>query len=88
MINEDTPLWRLTVSEFMQLMGKPTEKQEQTTTSEKWIVHGISGIMEVFNCSRATAQRIKNSGKIDKAIVQVGRKITIDADLAMELLKK
>jgi hypothetical protein len=32
-----------------------------------------------------TANRIKQSGKIDKAITQIGRKIIVDAELALEL---
>ena len=36
----------------------------------------------------ATANRIKKSGKIDKAITQIGRKIIIDAELALELAGK
>ncbi len=39
------------------------------------------------NCSGAalpTANRIKKSGKIDKAITQIGRKIIVDAELALE----
>ena len=33
----------------------------------------------------STANKIKKSGKIDKAITQVGRKIVVDAELALEL---
>ena len=39
----------------------------------------------LFGCSLPTANRIKQSGKIDRAITQVGRKIIVDADLALEL---
>ena len=35
-----------------------------------------------------TANRIKKSGKIDKAITQIGRKIIVDAELALELAGK
>ena len=41
-----------------------------------------------FGCSIPTANRIKRSGIIDGAITQVGRKIVIDADLALELAAK
>ena len=34
------------------------------------------------------ANRIKKSGKIDKAITQIGRKIIVDAELALELAGK
>jgi hypothetical protein len=32
-----------------------------------------------------TAHRIKKNGKIDGAITQIGRKIIVDAELALEL---
>lgn len=55
---------------------------------EKRFVHGIQGIAKLFNCSTATANRIKSSGKIDEAITQVGHKIVVDADLALELARE
>lgn len=39
-------------------------------------------------CGLPTANRIKKSGKIDKAITQIGRKIIVDAELALELAGK
>ena len=53
--------------------------------SSKKYVYGIAGIARIFGCSMPTANRIKQSGKIDKAITQIGRKIIIDSDLALEL---
>ena len=53
-------------------------------TSPKY-VYGLSGIAQLFGCSIPTANRIKKSGKIDKAIKQIGRKIIVDAELALEL---
>ena len=41
-----------------------------------------------FKCSIPTANRIKKSGVIDAAITQVGRKIVVDVELALELAKK
>ena len=46
------------------------------------------GIARVFGCSVPTANRIKKSGIIDKAITQIGRKIVVDADLALSLAKE
>ena len=43
---------------------------------------------KLFGCSLPTANRIKKSGKIDKAITQIGRKIIVDAELALELAGK
>ena len=45
-------------------------------------------IARVFGCSVPTANRIKKSGIIDKAITQIGRKIVVDADLALSLAKE
>ena len=39
----------------------------------------------VFGCSIPTANRIKKSGRINRAITQIGRKIIVDADMALEL---
>lgn len=90
----NTPIWQLTVGEFLdmqqqhiELYGKPIN-EEEPPCNDKRFVYGISGLAELLNCSKATAQRIKNIGVIDKAIIQFGRKITIDADLALELIQK
>ena len=48
----------------------------------------IEGIAQVFGCSVPTANRIKRSGIIDAAITQVGRKIIVDADMALALAKE
>ena len=63
------------------------QPQPVTDTSRKY-VYGIPGIARLFGCSLPTANRIKKSGKIDKAITQIGRKIIVDAELALELAGK
>ena len=66
-----------------------TEAQPQPITDrERKYVYGIPGIAKLFGCSLPTANRIKKSGKIDKAITQIGRKIIVDAELALELAGK
>ena len=50
-------------------------------------VYGIRGIAQTFNCSESTALKIKKSGVIDKAISQIGKKIVVDPELALELCK-
>ena len=69
---------QMTGFEFMELMS----------SKQKQYVYGIEGISSLFNCSIPTANRIKASGKIDKAIKQIGRKIIVDAELALELAGK
>lgn len=63
-------------------------KEDEEFTPSKRFVYGIAGIAQLFNCSMTTANRIKASGKIDKAISQSGRMITVDAELALQLMKK
>lgn len=84
------PVWQMTGEELLFL----SRQSSDTTTSQspaneptatKHYVYGIAGICEIFSCSKPTAIRIKKSGRIDKAITQVGRKIVIDADLALQL---
>ena len=86
------PVWQMTGEEFIMLSrhaSGQTEAQPQpvTDTSRKY-VYGIPGIAKLFGCSLPTANRIKKSGRIDKAITQIGRKIIVDAELALELAGK
>ncbi len=95
------PLWQMTGEEFLFLSKNAQNiedstshpKNEEVATDAKIAkgaaapkyVFGISGIAQLFGCSIPTANRIKKSGKIDKAIKQIGRKIVVDAELALEL---
>lgn len=92
-IEDSMPLWQLTVGEFKQIIAETVAKSlndNVTTTSSRnnRYVYGLAGIAELFNCSIASANKIKASGRIDKAIIQIGRKIMVDADLALELAGK
>lgn len=53
----------------------------------KKYVYGIRGIAKLMNCSISSANRLKKSGVIDKAIIQNGRKIIIDSQLALDLMR-
>lgn len=82
------PLWQMTGEEFLflQQYGNPVEPQVKTVTvATMRYVYGLRGVAELFGCSLPTANRIKQSGRIDKAVTQIGRKIIVDADLALEL---
>ena len=87
-INNDTPLVLLTVGQLKEIIGVQQIKVIDNTSMDKRYVYGIAGIAEIFGCSIPTANRIKASGKINKAITQLGRKIIIDVDLALELAAK
>ena len=88
MIDRDRPIWQLTIGELLDILQSERPVQKLEKTPEKRIVYGLKSIAEIFGCSTSTAQRIKNSGKIKKAITQVGRKIVVDADLALRLFRE
>ncbi len=81
------PIWQMTGEEFLYLQqnSEQTERQPYVVAPTKKHVYGIRGIAELFGCSIPTANRIKQSGRIDKAITQIGRKIIVDAEQALEL---
>ena len=87
-IDPNTRLIDLTVGDLMELLesmqGEKAAPQAVTAPDKKY-VYGIAGIAQIFNCSMTTANRIKASGRIDRAISQTGRIIVVDADLALEL---
>ncbi|MBR8760566.1 DUF3853 family protein [Porphyromonas levii] len=91
-INEllDKPVWQMTGEELLFLarhgnMSTNGETTKASSKEEKQYVYGLAGIARLFGCSLPTANRIKQSGKINRAITQIGRKIIVDADLALEL---
>lgn len=82
------PLWQMTGEEFLSLQNhreSESETQDELNSTTKQFVYGLKGLANLFGCSIPTASRIKASGKIDRAITQIGRKIIVDADLAIEL---
>ena len=85
------PVGALTVQELLDILqpiiSNQNPIQPERTENVKHLVYGLKGLAELLHCSIATANRIKQEGCIDKAISQVGRKIVIDADLALELMK-
>ena len=74
---------QMTVEEYLEREAQKTQQQEPAKSRN--LVYGLKGIEQLFNCSTTTAWRIKNSEWIKPAISQVGRKIVVDADLALEL---
>lgn len=86
----DTPIWQLTVGEFMELQkaSNSNKHTEPEGKHERKFVYGISGLAELLGCSNTTAQKVKNSGRIDRAYTQVGRQIIFDSDMVIELLNR
>ena len=83
------PLFQLTTEEFLFVNNKSSidiksSNPEPIQVNKKY-VYGINGIATLFGCSKPTANRLKKSKKIDAAITQIGRKIIVDAELALQL---
>ncbi|QOR74633.1 DUF3853 family protein [Cruoricaptor ignavus] len=47
-------------------------------SGDKAYCYGIDGLANHLHCSKRTAHRIKASGKINEAIIQVGHIILVD----------
>ncbi len=88
----DKPLWQFTGKDHAYMMKhvlmESLSVESTKPSSKKRYVQGYQGIATLFGCSKSTAQRIKKSGIIDEAITQVNRKILVDADLALQLVKE
>ena len=70
------PVWQMTGEEFIflnrhALQGSETKPTQPAADKEKKYVYGIGGIARLFGCSIPTANRIKKSGRIDRAITQI-----------------
>lgn len=94
MDEKNKPLFALTVGEFLDLQKKAEpETQARETVSPALpdsprYVYGLKGIAALFGCGMVTASKIKRSGMIDRAVTQIGRKIIVDAPLALELVRQ
>ena len=86
-----TPLSSLTTREFFMLLDQHLKKADYSNRQESEapashgrLVYGIKAIEELFHVSHRTAQYYKDH-IICEAVRQNGRKIVIDADLALKL---
>lgn len=90
--NDTTPLAALTIGEFKSLLEGYLAKAANTALSGKTctsgnLVYGIRGIEKLFGVSHKTAQYYKDN-VIREAVMQNGRKIVVDADLALKLFNE
>ncbi len=87
--DDTTPIAALTVAQLKQLILSLREGSYATEkkAENRRYVYGLQGIQELFGCSHATAQRYKDTILKD-AIIQNGRKIVIDVEMAMKLFNE
>lgn len=78
----------LTVGELLDILKSNSLVSDKIELSDKKYVYGLSGLAKILGCSRTHASNIKNSGILDDAIIQNGRKIIVDVELALSLFNK
>jgi len=79
-IDIKTPIWQLTVEEFLQV--------SKDVNSEKKYEYGLKGLAKILGCSVSKASQIKSSGILDEAIIQNGNIIIIDKEKALQLFAR
>jgi len=79
-IDPQTPLWKLTVEEFLKI--------SKHINSENKYEYGLKGLAKILGCSVSKASEIKSSGILDEAIIQNGGIIIIDKEMALALFGK
>ena len=88
--NEATPVACLTVGQLLRLLNSKEqttpEKLNNSIQNGKRYVFGLAGLASLLGCSKPTAQKVKDSGKI--SFVQSGRKLVFDAELVLAELSK
>jgi len=84
-INDKTIVASLTVGDLKNLLAsfKLGEAQEQPK-HEVTYVYGLRGIQHLLGCSHTQAQRYKD-GILRPAVMQNGRKIMVDSEMALKL---
>lgn len=79
-LNPKTPIWQLTVEEFLEL--------SKNIKAETKYEYGLKGLAKILGCSVSKASEVKSSGIISDAIIQNGNIIIIDKDKALQLFGK
>lgn len=86
-INGNTRLIDMTLEELFQAIDERiAEREKSAKKAMPEVVYGLTGIMQVYQCSKSTAARILRSGRIDAAVSRVSaRKLVINVAKALSL---
>jgi len=75
MVCPETPIWQLTVQEFVELLESVLRKHisvpEGIARDPPQMVYGLDGLCKVMKCSKSTAMRLKKYGILDGDFTQV-----------------
>lgn len=74
-MERDTKLADLTLGELLDCIDEHLARRPASGQ-----IKGVEGLAEYLHCSVRSAQRLKSSGKIDRALIQSGRTILIDEE--------
>lgn len=87
--DNDTPLWQLTLGEFIECMKKqlPSPKEVVIPKQEKYSIRGLKGLAKLLGVSYSQAWRIKNSNDFSQAYIQRGRVILFNKEKVLELFE-
>ena len=90
-MNTEQRLVDMTLGDLLAILDSRDEarrKAEEQRGLYPETVYGLDGLCQLFGISKATAYRLKHSGKIDAAIIQIGsRKFAVNSRKALELCK-
>jgi hypothetical protein len=69
---------------LLDILDKQVQLEEKKSRRYE---HGVAGIRRIFNCSYPTAHKLKET-IIKDAVLQQGRVIMVDVDLALKLFQE
>ena len=92
MITERTRLIDVTVGDLMEYLRENLKPEQPRTEPEprepERFVYGIKGLADLLGCSESAAQRKKSAGMFKGAVMQSGRKITVDVRKVHEIMRR
>ena len=83
------PFARMIAEELAELQNPREEPEVIEGPVGSRVLKGIQGIMDIFQCSRSKASKIKDSGIIDGAITRISSRIfLVNEKKALEIMEK
>ena len=91
--DRSAPAWTLTAGDVYDMIHKAVgsvqqeEEVKATDYTDEKYAFGLKEIASRLRCSKTTAWKTVNSGKINPAVSRDGNRIIVDIELAIQLLK-
>lgn len=83
-INDEHIIVEMTIQEYLEYKQLKSDKKFKVNVGK-----GLSDLMEMFKCSKATAFKIAHSDWFEPALIfRQGKLMNFDKDLALELAKE